>query len=190
MKNKKEPNRRTELENGGVIISNRYIFPPYKEGEGEKFGAFTTDPVLLHPSITNKKLNDEEHYYLWNDPHAYNGTHKGQYVLGLIFHSMEEMLKVYLELKRLRYKKVKIYMQDCDEDQFDEVLYDLKTINKFSFAGVGTILNIQINAKDLGKYKQDILTICKKLNYRCMWGLEDLFKGIKCLRRKNKVIIV
>ena len=68
------------------------------------FGVILTDPMLLDPEINNKKLKEKEIYEIYNNFSRYDGTHKGQLVLGLIFHSMEEMYQVYIELIRLGYK--------------------------------------------------------------------------------------
>ena len=118
-----------KLENGDVIIDN-YIYTLYKKGEKEeRFGVFTVDSTLLHPNIINKKLLEYEKYSLYNDPFSYCGTHKGQYVLGLMFHSIEEMHKVYIELKKLGYKKVKI-IEEYYDSEVEEVLYNLNTFRR------------------------------------------------------------
>lgn len=177
------------LENGGVNVDNQYLFTPYKKGESEKFGVFTVDNTLLHPDITDKKLLKYELYSLYNDPFCYGGTHKGQLVLGLIFHSVEEMYKVYIELKKMGYKKVKV-QEEYRESEISEKLYDLDTVDQtFNFFRCGCILTVQIKAKDLMKFKKDLSKMREILGYRCMWGSEDLYTNYKYSTRLSLNII-
>lgn len=173
-----------------VRVEN-YIFTSYKKGEKEEFGVFTVDNTLLHPDITDKNLLNHEKYNLFNDPFCYNGTHKGQYVLGLMFHSIEEMYKVYIELKKLGYKKVKV-IEEYKDSEVREILYnlnDLKKCESLTFVRCGCILTVQIKAQDLYKFKKDLQTMREKLGYRCMWGSENLFDGYKCKLTQPTFII-
>ena len=148
------------------------------------FGVILTDPMLLDPEINNKKLKEKEIYEIYNNFSRYDGTHKGQLVLGLIFHSMEEMYQVYIELIRLGYK-TKVYEEK--RNNLYKKSYNLNNLNDFIyFSGSGNIITTQVI--DLDKYKKDLLGIGEKLNYRFMWET-DLEKNKRIRNLTNKIII-
>ena len=139
---KKRIVKREVLEGGSVIIGEhrRYKFTPYKENEKKKFGIFYVDPMLLHPSITDKKLKEKERYEIYNDNFRYNGTNKGQYVLGIVTNSLPGLYKIKEGLEKLGYRKTKL-VEECERDT-EEILYSLDTVDSFPLAGYGNILTI------------------------------------------------
>lgn len=177
------------LKDGGVEIvgiSAINYFPPKNEG---KFGVILTDPILLYPNIDDKQLKRKEVYNIYNNLNCYEGTQKGQLILGLIFHSLEELFKVYIELKRLGYRKVKI-VEDEIKSNLDQKLYNLNEIEDvIDFTKCFNSILVQIKEKELDKFKSDLLIIGQKLNYRYFWGSEDLFEGTECRTIKKKYII-
>lgn len=167
------------LKDGGVEIrqcNTINYFTPYRESEKKIFGVILTDPILLDPEIKEKKLLKREIYDIYTESMRYNGTQKGQLVLGLIFHSMREMFDVYIELKRLEYR-VKIEKED--DSSLDSVLYNLDNLEDdiIDFVACWNTLRVLVLAKDLEKYKLDLLTIGLKLGYRFYWGDENNFEN-------------
>lgn len=167
------------------LKDRRIILKSYKENE--KFGIIITDPILLCPDIENIKLKEKEVYELYNNSsNDYNGTHKGQYVLGLIFESLGEMFDAYIELKRLGYNKSKVYKED--DRQLDRVFYNLETIENWTYTNHTNIITVQINKKELDKFKIDLLVIGKKISSKFVWGSEDLFEGDYINNNKRLII--
>lgn len=154
-----------------------YYFPK-RDGEKEDFGIILTDPVLVDPDIKDEKIKEKEIYNLYNHTLCYDGTHKGQLVLGLIFHSLEEMFQVYIELKRLKYR-VKIFEED--DSDFYRKTFNLKEIEEkgipISFSCCNSILVTEVKTKNLDKYKQELLKIGLELGYRYVWGDSNLFEN-------------
>lgn len=180
------------LKDGGVEIrqcNTINYFTPYRESEKKKFGIILTDPILLDPEIKEKKLLNKEIYDIYTESTRYDGTQKGQLVLGLIFHSMREMFDVYIELKRFGYR---VKIENEGNSKLDSVLYSLDTLedNIVDFVACWNVLRVQILARDLERYKLDLLTIGLKLGYRFYWGDENNFENrAKTMNIINKTII-
>lgn len=186
---KKKIVKREVLEDGSVIIGEhrRYKFTPYKENEKKKkFGIFYVDPMLLHPNITDKKLKEKERYKIYNDNFRYNGTNKGQYVLGIVTNSLPGLYKIKEGLEKLGYRKIKL-VEECERDT-EEILYSLDTVDSFPLAGYGNILTVQIKAIELDKLKEDLMKLRELIGYRCYWETENSFNSQRRGKRIRKTI--
>ena len=167
-----------------IISIDEKEIQSFPNSNKNNFGVILTDPILLDPEIDNKKLKEREIYEIYNDFSRYDGTHKGQLVLGLIFHSMEEMYQIYIELIRLGYK-TKVYEEK--RNSLYKKSYNLNDLNNFIyFSGSGNIITTQVI--DLDKYKKDLLEIGEKLGYRFMWET-DLEKNKRIRNLTNKIIV-
>ena len=157
------------------------------ENDNENFGIIIIDPILLDPKIKNNKLKEKEKYELRNSFNCYDGTQKGQLVLGLIFESLSEMFKIYIELKKYGYKKSKIFKED--NRQIDQINYNKDNVKNWFYTNHTNIITIQIKEIDLDKFKSDLLFIGQKLNYKFVWGDENLFDGDNKSDNKKHIII-
>lgn len=157
------------------------------EDNSENFGIVITDPILLDPKIKDNKLKEKERYELCNSSNCYNGTQKGQFVLGLIFESLSEMFKIYIELKKYGYKKSKIFKED--DRQIDQINYNKNNVESWFYTNHTNIVTVQIKEVDLDKFKSDLLLIGQKLNYKFVWGDENLFDGDNETNNKKYIII-
>lgn len=154
---------------------------PLKEGEKYGFRVVITDPVLIHPDIikgdTTGKISKLEKYEIRNNNERYDGTHKGQYILGLIFNSITEMYE-FKELLDCAGYRTKIHR--IDKRVFKEVLYNLDNLNKWNYTNLENILNIRVKEKDLETFKEDLLKLGLANGYRFFWGDDDIIEGVAC----------
>lgn len=151
---------------------------PLKEGEKSEFRVVITDLFLVHPDIikddTTGKISKLENYKIRNGKNYYDGTHKGQYILGLIFNSITEMYE-FKELLDCAGYRTKINW--IDKRVFREVLYNIDNINKWDYTNLENILTVRIRAVDLEKYKRDLLRLGFANGYRFVWADSNRYIG-------------
>lgn len=161
-----------------LIIKNFELTSYNKDEKNKDFCIFFTDPILLHPEITDKKLLEREAYDIRIGSYYSGGeSHKGQLKIGIMFRSIKEMMNVYVELRRLNYRPV---IDDLDNKNIDECYYNLSLIEKsksFYPFGARDFLYVWVKEKDLLKFKNDLLSMRSKLRYRCLWGKEDILES-------------
>lgn len=153
---------------------------PLRKGEKSEFSIVITDGLLVYPDVIEKdktnKLSKLENYGIRNSRGCYNGTHKGQYILGLIFNSITEMYEMKELLDNIGYR-TKIYW--IDKRVFKKVLYNMDTIKNWSYTNLENILTIRIKAVDLEKYKKDLVKIGFVNGYRFVWTDSTCYYNIR-----------
>lgn len=172
-----------------IKVKDGLYTKPLKENEKEEFGVIITDPILLDPEIDDEKLKRIEKYEIRNSNGRYNGTHKGQFILGLIFDSQEDMFRILIELRRAGYVKSKLHR--IDPRVYFRKTYTIETLKDWDFTNLENQITVKVKEKELEEFKEDLLNLGQKLGYRFTWGLEDLFDGTECYTTyvKNNFII-
>ena len=171
-----------------IKVKDGLYTKPLKENEKEEFGVIITDPILLDPEINDEKLKRIEKYEIRNSNGRYNGTHKGQFILGLIFDSQEDMFRILIELRRAGYVKSKLHR--IDPRVYFRKTYTIETLKDWDFTNLENQITVKVKEKELEKFKKDLLNLGQRLGYRFLWGLEDLFKGTECCTDCIKINLI